>query len=81
VRIQRRCRHPEARAEREEHLRKRYAILEKQLEGKKFLFGDRFSVADAYLFTVTNWSKFLKLDLSAFPNLMAFQGRVAERAS
>ena len=70
---------PEARAEREEYLRKRYAIIEKQLEGKKFLFGDRFTVADAYLFTVTNWSKFVKLDLSSFPNLVAFQARVAER--
>jgi glutathione S-transferase len=70
---------PELRADREAYLRKRYAILEKQLEGKQYLFGDKFTVADAYLFTVTNWSRFLKLDLSSFPNLMAFQGRVAER--
>ena len=69
----------DTRTEREEYLRKRYAILEKQLEGKKYLFGDHFTVADAYLFTVTNWSKFLKLDLSGLPNLMAFQARVAER--
>ncbi|MEO7094204.1 MAG: glutathione transferase GstA [Polyangiales bacterium] len=70
---------PEVRAEREEYLRKRYAILEKQLEGKKYLFGDDFTVADAYLFTVTNWSKYVKLDLAPFPNLIAFQARVAER--
>jgi glutathione S-transferase len=41
--------------------------------------GDRFSVADAYLFTVTNWSKHVELDLSDFPALLAFQKRVAER--
>jgi glutathione S-transferase len=70
---------PEVRAEREEYLRKRYAILEKQLEGKQYLFGDQFTVADAYLFTVTNWSRFVNLDLSAFPNLVAFQARVAQR--
>jgi glutathione S-transferase len=69
----------ESRAEREQYLRKRYAILEQQLEGKMFLFGGRFTVADAYLFTVTNWSRYVKLDLSAFPNLLAFQARVAQR--
>jgi glutathione S-transferase len=70
---------PEARAERIEYLKKRYALLEKALAGKTFLFGDTFTVADAYLFTVTNWANFVKVDLSDFPNLMAFQKRVAER--
>lgn len=70
---------PEHRKEREEYLRKRYAVIEKTLAGKKYLFGDEFTVADAYLFTVTNWTGFVKLDLSDFPNLMAFQKRVAER--
>ena len=31
------------------------------------------------LFVVTNWANFVKLDLSAFPNLLAFQARVAAR--
>ena len=70
---------PEHRKDREDYLRKRYAVIEKALAGKKHLFGDEFTVADAYLFTVTNWSAFVKLDLSDFPNLMAFQKRVAER--
>ena len=70
---------PEQRKEREEYLHKRFALIEKQLTGRPFLFGERFTVADAYLFTVTNWSNFVKLDLSAFPNLLAFQKRVADR--
>lgn len=70
---------PEVRQERQEYLKKRYALVEKALEGKKYLFGDDFGVADAYLFTVTQWSGFVKLDLSAFPNILAFQKRVAER--
>jgi glutathione S-transferase len=41
--------------------------------------GERFGVADAYLFTVTNWGQRLQLDLSEFPALLAFQQRVAER--
>ena len=71
---------PEARQEKEAYLRKRYALLEKQLAGKSYLFGDHFGVADAYLFTVTNWTRPLKLELLAdFPNLAAFQERVAAR--
>ena len=31
--------------------------VDAQLEGKSYLMGDAFSVADAYLFTVTNWTK------------------------
>lgn len=67
------------RADREAYLRKRYALVEQTLAGQPFLLGDQFSAADAYLFTVTNWARVLKLDLSEFPNLMAFQKRVAER--
>ena len=67
------------RADREAYLRKRYALIEQTLSDQPFLLGDQFSAADAYLFTVTNWARVLKLDLSEFPNLMAFQKRVAER--
>jgi glutathione S-transferase len=70
---------PELRKDREDYLKKRYAVVEKQLARKDHLLGDRFTVADAYLFTVTNWSNFVKLDLSDFPLLLAFQKRVAER--
>ena len=70
---------PEVKEERKAYLKKRYAILEKQLAGRAHLFGDAFSVADAYLFTVTNWSRRTQLDLSDFPNVLGFQKRVAER--
>jgi glutathione S-transferase len=70
---------PEVRAEKQEYLRKRYALIEKTLAGKDYLLGDRFTIADAYLFTVTNWANHVKLDLSDLPNLMAFQQRVAAR--
>ena len=43
------------------------------------VLGENFTVADAYLFTVTRWADFVKLDLSAFPHLQAFQKRVAAR--
>ncbi|WP_044985677.1 glutathione transferase GstA [Sorangium cellulosum] len=70
---------PEQRQEREEYLRKRYGVIEAALAKGPYLFGEQFTVADAYLFTVANWSNFVKLDLSAFPNLLAYQRRVAAR--
>ncbi|WP_437572407.1 glutathione transferase GstA [Sorangium sp. So ce542] len=70
---------PEQRQESEEYLRKRYGLIEAALAKGPYLFGEQFTVADAYLFTVTNWSNFVKLDLSAFPNLLAYQRRVAAR--
>ena len=62
---------PAVREERLAYLKMRYALIEKQLEGRKYLFGERFTVADAYLFTLTRWARGVKLDLAAFPNLEA----------
>jgi glutathione S-transferase len=70
---------PLVREERLAYLRKRYALLEKQLAGRKYLFGDWFTIADAYLFVVTSWARAVKLDLGEFPNLQAFQKRVSSR--
>jgi glutathione S-transferase len=60
-------------------LLRRYALVESELAGKPYLMGADFSVADAYLFTVTSWAKFIKFDLSAFPQLLAYQTRAAGR--
>jgi glutathione S-transferase len=69
----------ETRKDREEYLKKRFAYLDQQLEKGPFLTGEKFTIADAYLFTVTNWAGFVKLDISDFKNLAAFQQRVAAR--
>jgi glutathione S-transferase len=69
---------PQTRAERLAYLNRRYALVEKQLAGS-YLLGEHFTVADAYLFTVTNWAGTVKLDLSPFPNVRAFQERLAAR--
>jgi glutathione S-transferase len=52
--------------------------LEKALAGRDYIMGD-FSVVDAYLFTVLNWTKLHKIDLSAFPNITAYMTRMAAR--
>ena len=53
--------------------------VDQQLEGKQYLMGDAFSIADAYLFTVTNWTAHTGIDISKLKNLGAFQARMAAR--
>ncbi len=60
-------------------LKKKYAWVNAQLEGRQYLTGDAFTAADAYLFAVTNWAKHVNLDLSAFASLQQFMTRVAAR--
>jgi glutathione S-transferase len=57
----------------------RCAWLAQQLAGKPYLMGDKFSVADAYLFTVLNWAPMVKFDLGKWPVLGEYQKRVAAR--
>lgn len=69
----------EARAERIAYIQKRFGLVERMLDGKSFLLGERFTVADAYLFVMVNWKNSLNVDLSAFSNVLAFHARVAAR--
>ncbi|MDP3671401.1 MAG: glutathione transferase GstA [Telluria sp.] len=61
------------------NLVRRYGYVAQRLEGRDYLAGANFTVADAYLFTVTSWAGFLQFDLSAWPALQAYQARVAAR--
>lgn len=62
-----------------DNLKARFSYLDGKLAGRQFLTGDKFTVADAYLFTVVNWSRFHNIDVAQWPNLKAFQDRVAAR--
>ena len=62
-----------------ERLASRFAYLDGKLSAQPFLLGDKFTIADAYLFTVVNWTNFHGIDISSFPNLQAFQARIASR--
>jgi glutathione S-transferase len=53
--------------------------IDAQLEGKSYLMGDAFSIADPYLFTVANWTANTGIDISALKHLGAFQARMAAR--
>lgn len=60
-------------------IERRLNALEKMLDGKDYLMGERFSVADAYLFTVLNWTRAHKIDMAKWPKIQAFMVRVAGR--
>jgi glutathione S-transferase len=69
----------EAKTASKDKLKSRYTWVDEQLADKQFLLGDTFTVADAYLFTVTNWSKRVGPDLMSFANLQAWHARVGAR--
>ena len=57
----------------------KFDLLQHHFAERKFVLGERFTVADAYLFTVLNWSGRVKVDLSKWPAVQAFHQRIFER--
>ncbi len=57
----------------------RLAYVNERLEGRAYLMGDQFSVADAYLFVVSGWGQYVGVDISGLAHLVAFRARVAAR--
>lgn len=70
---------PEARNKTIDTFGKRLGFVEQALQGRDYLTGQTFSVADAYLFTIVNWAPMLGIDLSPWPTVVQFQKRVANR--
>jgi glutathione S-transferase len=62
-----------------ESLAGKFAYLDKHLAGRQYLMGDTFTVADAYCFVITSWSKYKDIDLGQWPNLKIYIDRVAAR--
>jgi glutathione S-transferase len=60
-------------------LRKKYEWVDAQLADRTHLTGEAFTAADAYLFVVTAWARFVQLDLGDLQHLQAFVRRVAQR--
>ena len=62
-----------------ENIGKRFDWVDKQLAGKQYVMGDRFTVADAYLYTISRWSSRVEIDLAKWSNLKAYADRVTAR--
>jgi glutathione S-transferase len=58
---------------------RRCDFLVKVLGSKPYLMGDKFTIADAYLFTILGWANLFKLDMSKWPTLTDYTGRIAAR--
>jgi glutathione S-transferase len=55
------------------------AHVDKNLAGKDFICGSKFTIADAYLFTVVNWCQWVKVPTTEFKNLTSYMARVSAR--
>lgn len=62
-----------------EQLEQKFAYVNEELNSKQWLMGLRFTVADAYLFTVARWAYALELNLAGMGHLEAFMTRMKER--
>jgi glutathione S-transferase len=62
-----------------ELLARRFDYLQAALGSQPYLMGESFTIADAYLFTVLGWSKWVELDLARWPKLADYVARVAAR--
>lgn len=62
-----------------ETLEHKLGYVDDELNGKQWLMGLRFTIADAYLFTVLRWALAVKLDISELKNIAQFMARMEER--
>jgi glutathione S-transferase len=70
---------PEVRERTVQALGNRFTFIARTLDAQPYLTGQEFTIADAYLFVILNWTGLHKVDLSPWPVLTAFQARVAAR--
>jgi glutathione S-transferase len=59
----------------------RFAYIDEHLGRNEYLIGSAFSVADAHLFTLSNWANWIDVDLSPHVNILAYRRRVGARAA
>lgn len=60
-------------------LEKKFQYVDNVLAKQEFFAGNHFTVADAYLFTVSNWAKIVGLDISHLNHLEKYREKIAKR--
>ena len=58
---------------------KKLAYIDESLAGAQWISGSRFTIADAYLFTVLRWAFAVKMDMAGYQNIADYMARVAAR--
>ena len=60
-------------------LEKKMQYVDAALKEGQWICGSRFTIADAYLFTVLRWAYAVKLNMYGLENIAAYMKRMAER--
>jgi glutathione S-transferase len=72
-------RKPDAVAEAQKTLPKPFGVLNNALQGRDYLLGSTFTVADLNLASIMSWSRPIKYDFAPFPNIAAWLDRCLSR--
>lgn len=59
----------------------KFEYIDEKLTGKDYVLGDRFSIADAYLYNVLSWVPRVNLDISGYEHIQKFMARMETRPS
>lgn len=62
-------------------LEKRFTYLDQVFENNQFVMGEQFTIADAYLFTVINWTNMAGVDISTHENLVSYMSNISSQES
>lgn len=60
-------------------LKDKFAFIDKKLQGKDYVTGSQFTIADAYLFVMLSWAEKMQVDTSALNNLASYKKRLHAR--
>lgn len=60
-------------------LGKKFDYLQERIGDGPYLLGERFSIADAYVFAVLNWTYIHGIDINRWPGLAAYLQRIGDR--
>lgn len=61
------------------NLHQRFEYVNKNLADKPYLLGENYTLADAYLYVVTNWGQYVDVNISGYENIVALRDRVQSR--
>lgn len=62
-------------------LARRFDYVEQRLRDHPYIMGEQFTIADAYLYTVMNWTAHFNIDLEPWPKIAAYMQRIETRPS
>jgi glutathione S-transferase len=62
-------------------IKSKFNYINHELQDRKYLTGDHFTLPDAYLFVMLRWADSCKISLNEYPNLLSYQAELKDRLS